>query len=174
MARAVTRREFERLVREHLPDVLRLATRLTTSADTAEDIVQSSMLRASRNWKSFRGDASFKTWLHRIVVNVHRDHFAAQRRHSHKSLDAVDDVGLADHASPSQQAETRELSELIAKLVYELPNRQREVMVLFSYEQHTTSEIAAILGITESNVYATLHIARGRLRQALQPYFAEP
>ena len=172
MARAVTRREFESLVREHLPDALRLATRLTTSADDAEDIVQNAMLRASKSWKSFRGDASFKTWLHRIVVNVHRDHFAARRRHGYLPLDDLDDVRIADHTSPGQQTETRELSELIAKLVQELPSRQREVILLFIDEQHTASEIAAILNITESNVYATLHIARGRLRQALQPYFA--
>ena len=174
MARAVTRREFERLVREHLPDALRLALRLTNSADLAEDIVQSSMLRASRSWKSFRCDSTFKTWLHRIVVNVHRDYLSSTQRHLHKSLDCVHEVGAEDHLGPSRQAETQELSELVSKLVHELPARQREAIVLFSYEQNTISEIAAILDITEANVYATLHIARRRLRQALRPYFADP
>jgi DNA-directed RNA polymerase specialized sigma24 family protein len=46
-------------------------------------------------------------------------------------------------------------------------------MVLFGYEKHTAAEIGAILGISEANVYATLHVARNRLRLALQPYFAE-
>ena len=54
-----------------------------------------------------------------------------------------------------------------------LPLRQREVLVLTAYEQLRPSEVADVLGISESNVYANLHYARARLREELTPYLTE-
>src|SRR4051812_9131078 len=70
---AVDRESFERLMTEHLAAAHRLAIRLTGRAESAEDLVQEAMLRASRAWQSFRGQSRFTTWLFQIVINVFRD-----------------------------------------------------------------------------------------------------
>ena len=61
----------------------------------------------------------------------------------------------------------------MARLVSSLPPRQREVLVMVAYEQMTTADVAAALGVTEHNVRANLHAARARLRERLAPYLAE-
>jgi RNA polymerase sigma factor (sigma-70 family) len=66
-----------------------------------------------------------------------------------------------------------ELRDLVAQRISALPVRQREVLVLTAYEQMKPREVAKVLGISESNVYANLHYARKRLREELTPYLSE-
>jgi RNA polymerase sigma-70 factor (ECF subfamily) len=169
MARSGERATFERLVDESLPDALRFAQRLTGDPDMAEEVVQEAMLRASRGWRSFRGESQFRTWLFRIVINCFRDRLA-RRRPAGRLPEEVDDAGQGD---PGTVAATRELGQIIAGKVSSLPPRQREILILASYEGLAPRDIAQMLGITEANVHATLHVARRRLRQQLAPYLAE-
>lgn len=156
---------LDRLVVEHLPAALRFAVRLTGDADQAEDIVQEALVRVTRGWADFRGEASFRTWLFRIVVNAFRDRL---RRPRMERLDQeVDD---RRGAGPEQAAMQRELGELVAQKVSSLPPRQREVLVLTMYEQMPPRDVAVVLSISEANVYSSLHQARARLRKELAEY----
>src|SRR5688572_28310866 len=73
MSCPIDRRSVDQLVVEHLPVALRLAQRLTNDPDTAEDVVQEALCRVLKRWKSYRGEATFSTWMMQIVVNVDRD-----------------------------------------------------------------------------------------------------
>lgn len=163
------RATFERLVSANLPVALRFAVRLTGRLDTAEDVVQEAMLRASRSWQSFRGESQFKTWLLRIVINVYRD----QHRGPATPEKLIDDLVESDQPTSCDVAAAAELADRIAHGVAALPLRQREVLVLSAYEGLTTREIADTLGISEANVYSTLNAARDKLRRVLAPYLAE-
>ncbi len=169
MARSRDRATFERLVDENLPHALRLALRLTGNLDAAEEVVQETMLRASKGWRSFRGDCEFRTWLFRIVINTFQDWLTKRPSAVPLSHD-VDDTRSVE---PIVCAATKELGRIIAQRVSSLPARQREVLLLMAYEGLTPREIATVVGITEANVHATLHVARRRLRRLLAPYFAE-
>lgn len=170
MARSSPQNELDRLVTEHLSSALRFATRMTGNVDAAEELVQESLVRVARSWKTFRHEAEFRTWLFRIIVNVFRDRLAAARPvRGTLPPEIVDDRG----SDPAAEVQHLELGELIAARVSGLPPRQREVLVLTAYERLPAREIAAVLGITESNVHATLAVARERLRRDLAPYFAE-
>ena len=68
---------------------------------------------------------------------------------------------------------THELRDLVARRIAGLPSRQREVLVLTTYEQMRPREVAEVLGISESNVHVNLHHARARLREELTPYLTE-
>lgn len=163
------RATFERLVSANLPAALRFAVRLTGRLDTAEDIVQEAMLRASRSWKTFRGKSQFKTWLLRIVINVYRDQHGGPPTPEKLAEDLVE----SKQPPPSDVAAAGELAETIARGVAALPLRQREVLVLSAYERLTPREIADTLEISEANVYSTLSAARDKLRRLLAPYLAE-
>jgi RNA polymerase sigma-70 factor, ECF subfamily len=158
---------LERLVTDELPAALAFAHRLTNDPDLAEEIVQEALFRAARAWATFRGDAQPRTWLFQIVVNVFRDQAG---RHRPDDLPAE----LADGrmADPADLASANELGRRIARLVADLPPRQREVLVLMTYEKYTAGEVARLLGINEQNVHATLHVARERLRERLEPHQA--
>ena len=71
------------------------------------------------------------------------------------------------------EAWASELGELVADRVSALPPRQREVLVLIAYEGLSPAEVARVLGISEANVHATLHVARRRLRTQLASLLME-
>ena len=157
------------LVRAHLPQAMRFAIRLTGDVDAAEDVVQDALVRVARSWKTFRGDAEFRTWLFRVVINVFRDRLARQPPPQELGSELRDD--RAD--DPAAAAQWNELGRLIAERVSALPPRQREVMVLITYEGLKPREVSGMLGISEANVYATLHAARQRLRTDLACWLGE-
>lgn len=165
---------IDRLVVEHLPAALRLAVRLTGDRDTAEELVQEALLRVARGWRAFRGEAAFRTWLFRIVINVFRD--SLRRRHlSIASLeDEVVDVPDPRVEAPPAAAAAQELAARVAAEVSRLAPRQREVMVLIVFEGMTTRQTAALLEITEQNVHATLSVARAHLQKRLAPFLDVP
>jgi len=169
MGRSDDRRDLDRLVSSHLPETLRFATRLTGNPDRAEEVVAEALVRVARSWESFRGEARFRTWLYRIVINVFRDGFAARAR----TEPLEDDPPDPRSPDPASQAWVSELGELVADRVSSLPPRQREVLVLIAYEGLSPAEVARLLGISEANVHSTLHVARGRLRRQLGPLLME-
>jgi RNA polymerase sigma-70 factor, ECF subfamily len=148
-------------ITEHLDGLYRLARVLTRDAQTAEDVVQETVVRALAGADSFRGDASVRTWLHRILHNVAIDDV---RRSSHELLTAGvenrwrDDTYTVDAAEVMGRAEVRE--ELEDALV-RLPAPQRTAVVLHDVEGWTVAEIAAGTGVGLAAVKQRLR--RGRM-----------
>jgi len=166
---SVDRETFGRLVLEYLPAAQAFAMRLCGNADAGEEIVQEALLRAARSWKSYRGEAKFKTWLFAIVVNASRDRFSKERNEGQLSGEMEDGRG----AWPGERAEAEELGEMVARMIAMLPPRQREVLVLSVYEELNSTEIAEMLGISEQNVRTNLHLGRQKLRELLAPFVSE-
>jgi RNA polymerase sigma-70 factor (ECF subfamily) len=167
----VDRQTFDRLVLEHLPAALRLAVRLTGRTDLAEDVVQNALLKASGRWHTFRGESAFRTWLLQIVVHAFRDDWD---RRSRRKADSLTEEPMDRRANdPADLAAVSELGPAVAAAVSNLPPRQREVLVLHTYEQLSDGQIAVVLGIAPQNVRTTLHLARQHLREVLRPYLNE-
>src|SRR5262245_19105587 len=169
MGLAEDRSTLDRLVREQLPAALRFAVRLTGDLDAAEDVVQEALLRAARSWSTFHGEAQFRTWLFRIVINAFRD----RARVRDQPVALPEDVRDDRTPDPVELVEFSELGELVASLIAQLPPRQREVFVLITYEGLEVKEVGKILGINTGNIRTNLHLARERLRKNLAPYLAE-
>jgi RNA polymerase sigma-70 factor, ECF subfamily len=163
---------LDQLVAEHLPAALRFALRLSGHQETAAEIVQEALCRAARGIGSFRGRSQFRTWFYRIVISAFHDHVAATARQS-CSGELTEELADTRGEDPAAAALTSELRDLIAQRVSALPLRQREVLVLITYEQLRPREVAEMLGITEANVNVNLHHARARLRNELAPYLSE-
>jgi RNA polymerase sigma-70 factor, ECF subfamily len=172
MALAGNQRLLDQLVAEHLPEALRFALRLSGSQETSAEIVQEALCRAARAIGSFRGRSQFRTWFYQIVISAFRDHTAAAAR-QRCSGELTEELADKRSEDPASAAMTNELRDLIASRVSALPLRQREVLVLITYEQLRPCEAAEVLGISESNVHANLHYARARLREELAPYLSE-
>ena len=163
MAGPIDRGEVDRLTVEHLPAALRFALRLTGDSHVAEDVVQEALCRVLRQWRSYRGDASFGTWMLQIVVNVDRD-----RRRQRRDVRPMPDAELTSNtALPVQQAVAKELHAEIRAAIDRLPQRQREVALLSFGEGLPARDVARILETTEANVYTCLHLARKRIARAV-------
>lgn len=164
------RNSFDRQVLEQLPAALRFATKLTGDAAWAEEIVQEALVRAARSWRTFRGDSELRTWLMRIVVNAFRDQLP-RRQEPEQLNESLADMRADD---PLRSAEAAEQGRLVAAAISSLPPRQREVLVLVTYEQMSAAEAARVLEMTESNVRANLSYARATLKKLLARYRDEP
>ncbi|MBA3272440.1 MAG: sigma-70 family RNA polymerase sigma factor [Chthoniobacterales bacterium] len=169
---AVDKQTFDRLMLSHLAAAMRFAIRLTGNVDAAEDVVQEALYRAARSWATFNGQAKFQTWLFRIVINATRDRAGKTAKTSNDEPlpETVIDAKATD---PKRHAQSQEFGRIVASMIATLPPRQREVLVLSTYESLEIREIAETVGISEVNVRANLHLARERMREKLKPYLDE-
>jgi RNA polymerase sigma-70 factor (ECF subfamily) len=165
----VDRQRFDALIVEHLAAALGLAVRLTGDPHSAEDIVQEAMLRATKARRAFEDRSNFKTWLFRIVINVFRDSLRRLRI----GVDDVEPNEVPSEDDPSIHLQEKELAAAVAQEISSLPPRQREVLILLTYEQLSTEAVAQLLGMTQQNVRTTLHLGRERLRRRLRHVLPE-
>jgi RNA polymerase sigma-70 factor (ECF subfamily) len=176
-ARAGDRTAFDRLVRLHDRSVLRLALRFVRTEDEARDIYQESFLKAYRGLRGFRGDASFETWLLRIVSSVCLDHLraravrpetpfsdAAATPSTARFLDPPDERPEHD---PERALERREIRRRIASALASLAPRERLVFEMRHYEGLRLRQIGEAIGTTEETVKNCLFRAHQHLREAL-------
>jgi len=155
---------FERLYREHVGRVYALCLRLTTDARAAEELTQDVFIRVWTRLGSFRGDAAFTTWLHRLTVNVvlHQKRSALRR----ELRVVTEDPEVLEEMSPAAPAErAMDIDDAIAGL----PPGARTVFVLHDIEGYRHEEIAELLGIAAGTSKAHLFRARRQLRRVLEP-----
>jgi RNA polymerase sigma-70 factor (ECF subfamily) len=163
----MTEAAFRSLYEQHRDSLFRFGVRLTGSAETAEDLVHDSFLGLYRGgWDQSRGSA--KTYLYGAVRNLaHKRYRDLGREESDSDADAtIDAAALGSLIS-------RETSEAVRRAVMALPSAQREVLVLFEYEDLPLSEIAQIVEADVGAVKSRLYRARERLRKWLAPAFEE-
>lgn len=153
---------FERLYRSHVEHVYSLALRMT-GEDLAEDLTQEVFIRAWKKLDTFRGDARFGTWLHRLAVNhiLSRRETARRREARHVPVQSMIDRLTA----PRRRASAEALD--IESAVRTLPARAKEVFVLYDIEGYGHEEIAEMTGVSVGTSKSQLHRARMLLRERL-------
>ena len=161
-AQAGDRGAFEVLYRRHSPHMLGLCWRLCGGDETlAQELVQDAFVRAWTRIGSFRGEALFSTWLHRLTVNVALSdrRIRVRRLERERTLDEM-------YPEPWMKA-AEGLDMDLEAAVARLPERARTVLVLHDVEGYKHSEIAELAGMAEGTSKAQLHRARKLLRQWL-------
>ena len=168
LAQAGDKDAFQELVRRHQHGVFTLALRLVNDREQAADVAQDAFIRAWRGLPQFRGDAAFKTWIHRITVNAAWTLKKRAKRHLASPLD--DAPPLADQTLSGdleRAGENLELRERLRAALDQLPRPQRTVVVLKDLYGWSHGEIAEALGISISATKVRLHRAHHRLRDHL-------
>lgn len=152
---------FERLYRGHAARIHTLARRMI-GADEAEEATQDVFVRAWEKLKTFRGEAAFGTWLHRLAVNLilARRATSATRRDRYRDDEAAMESAAARRSTP-------ELAMDFETAVARLPEGARHVFVLFDVEGYRHEEIGEMLGISTGTSKSQLHRARMILREHL-------
>jgi RNA polymerase sigma-70 factor (ECF subfamily) len=151
---------FERLYRRHVVRVHTLVRRMM--GEDNEDVTQEVLVRAWQKLGTFRGEAAFGTWLHRLAVNVVLNRRSARGRW--QKLFAVEPQGGFEAAGhqPSPAAGI-DFEAAVARL----PPGARQVFVLHDVEGYRHEEIAGMLDISAGTSKSQLHYARMALRQSL-------
>ncbi len=167
VARAKTgdRAAQDELARRHLGLVTRLVRRYVNETD-AEDVAQRAVVKALSKLDTFRGEASFRSWLHRIAVNVALNHV---RDHRREVPGAIDEADLITNTLGTARLVAREAKEKLLRAVEDLPDKQRASVELRLYQELTFAEVGERLGISEDSAKANYHHAMKRLRSVLDP-----
>jgi RNA polymerase sigma-70 factor (ECF subfamily) len=164
--------DFDAIVRAHQQHVFRVLASLVRDGDTADTLTQECFLRAYKNRGSFRGNASVRTWLLTIAVNLARDHARSRRMNFWKRLfQQGEDASLLAEALPDRRPAVdtaliarQELGTVWASLE-QLPDRQRTVFVLRFVDDLSLEQIATTMGTTVGTVKTHLFRAVASLRQ---------
>jgi RNA polymerase sigma-70 factor (ECF subfamily) len=170
---------FEELVRRHERTVYNLAFRLLGSREDALDAAQDAYLRCYRALPRFRGDASFRTWLVGIAINVCRSRLTgAEHRMRRRTQDLTrPDPSTGDRVplplpdpapDPESVARAREIRDALVRALGELSPDHREVLLLREMSGLEYDEVAAALGCALGTVKSRIARARAALRAALE------
>ena len=162
-ARGGDRAAKDELARRQLPLVARLVRRYVPEHD-AEDVAQRAVMRALDKLDTFRGDASFRSWVHRIAVNVALNHVRDQRRVEPRQVDEAD---LITNTLGTARLVAREAKAKLLQAVEDLPPKQRESVELRLFQDMSFADVAKKMSISEDSAKANFHHALKRLRSAL-------
>lgn len=153
---------FERLYREHVGRVYSLCVRMVDE-QSAEDLTQEVFIRAWRKLDTFKGDSLFGTWLHRLAVNHILSRRETQRKREARN---VGGEGLMSRLmAPTQRSSGHALD--IEKAIRQLPERARDVFVLYDVEGYSHEEISHAMGVSVGTSKSQLHRARMMMRHHL-------
>ena len=167
LAREGDRDAFGELVRIHQHGVYTLAVRLVRDRDLAADVAQDALVRAWRAMPSFRGDAKFSTWLHRITVNTAWTHRAKQSRVRHDALETLHVEPASTSIDPVRAGESASAAPHIEEALLDLSESVRAVVVLKDVYGWSHGEIADHLDISVTAAKVRLHRGRKELRHSL-------
>lgn len=156
---------FDVLVERHQRAVYRICYRFAPRQEDASDLAQETFLRAFRALGSYRGQASFKTWIYRIAMNVGLSR-AAQRTPPTEPVEpehlSANVLEYTDDAI-DRGRRTRRLREAIERL----PPRQRAALIMKVLNDQSHEEAARVLGCSTGTVKANVFHALRKLRRWL-------
>ena len=139
-------------------------------AERARDATQETAVRFLRQLPGFRGESQLRTWSLGIAINVVRE----LRRSGDRAGPLADDVAVAADgrrpaaAGPDEAVEAIERRDALHATLADLPDRQREAVVLRYFEELSVEETAAAMECAPGTVKATVHQALRKLREKLR------
>ncbi|MEJ5252777.1 MAG: sigma-70 family RNA polymerase sigma factor [Chthonomonadetes bacterium] len=172
------REAFDELVRRYERQAYNLAYRLTGNYDDASDVVVEAFVRAFQGLHTFRGDANFGTWLHRVVVNTFLD--LRKRSKGRQQVVSLEEQMELDgdmltrqiedtSPGPQELVEEQEREQVLQRAIDQLSPERRILIVLYHFENLSYEEIAQMLKLPVGTVKSRLNRARLALREILEP-----
>jgi RNA polymerase sigma-70 factor, ECF subfamily len=164
---------FEEEVLELADQVYRVARRLVSSREEAEDLVQDTYARAFRSWRSYTPGTNLRAWLFRILTNLNIDRGRRQQRApdmqpmeegDYYLYNRLEESGPADD---EQRVVERLSQDSIVGALSSVPHNYRDVVVLVDIGDFSYQDAAQILDIPIGTVMSRLHRGRRILKQQL-------
>ncbi|NOY24292.1 MAG: sigma-70 family RNA polymerase sigma factor [Oligoflexia bacterium] len=167
---------YRGLVERYQGRIYAICFSMVRNPEDARDLAQDAFVKAYQNLARFRLQASFYTWLYRIAKNVCIDHLRRQKVRKAQQFDdtvATQTTGgllsLAHRREdPGRNLERKRLQARIIEALDELPDEQREIVILREIDGLAYKEIADVMDIPEGTVMSRLYYARKKLQAALK------
>lgn len=158
---------FEEIYKRHRRRVYAIALRMTGNDSDAEDLMQDSFVSVLRWIGSFRGEASFTSWLYRLVVNQVKMHF--RRRQARPEYQTSD--GEIPEPVNTPRANSEQVIDRLAleEAVQRIPKGSRAAFILHDVEGYEHKDVGLLMGWATGTSKSQLHRARAGLRKHLAP-----
>jgi RNA polymerase sigma-70 factor (ECF subfamily) len=165
---------FEELVARHRDKIFARAYSMMRNEEEAIDLSQEAWVKGWQRLRQFQGEASFGTWMTRIVINLCLDQLRRQKRHRTESLEEMnEESGGVERqmpvviANPTIGLERAELRQRIDRALGQLSYEHRTVLVLHEFEEMEYKESARTMGCSIGTVMSRLFYARRKLATLL-------
>jgi RNA polymerase sigma-70 factor (ECF subfamily) len=155
---------FVDLLDRHRGILLKIATAYCTTPADREDLAQEMIVQLWRAYPRFDGRARFSTWMYRVAMNVAISFQRSQTRKSRTVVPA--DASVFERISDPREAQPDDRLSLVRDLVEQLDPPNRALMLLY-LDDYAYTEIAEILGISETNVATKIGRIKERLRRSV-------
>ena len=155
---------FSKLIKSYQQRLYWHIRKMVMVHDDANDILQNTFIKAWTNLLSYRGDASFTTWIYRIATNETLDFLqSAYARHAGESVDFETSLaGTIDH-DPYFDGDAAE--KLLYKAIATLPDKQRLVFNMRYFDEMPYAQMSEIVGTSEGALKASYHLAVKKVEQ---------
>lgn len=167
---------FDLLVRKYQHRIVALIGRYVSDWSECQDVAQDTFVRAYRAIGSFRGDAQFYTWLHRIAVNTAKNHLVSHnRRPPGEDIDVGDAeqfdsaTRLRDMDTPERELMRQQMEQTVMRAVEALPEELRVAITLREVDGLSYEDIALRMGCPIGTVRSRIFRAREAIDTELGP-----
>lgn len=161
---------FEELVNRHRDKIYARAFSMMRNEDEAVDLSQEAWVKGWQRLEQFQGEASFVTWMTRIVINLCLDQLRKRKRQRTESIEQMDDdSGGVERqmpvvtVNPTEGLEREELRKRIDRALAQLSAEHRTVIVLHEFEELEYKEIAKRMGCSIGTIMSRLFYARRKM-----------
>ena len=158
---------FQDVVDQHQREVYRLALQLTGHHQDAEDLMQDVFIKIHGRLDTFRGEASMKSWIYRIVVNTYLNKRRKKALSFMKLRDDFDTTLEDAMTNTERNAESNSIREHVGKAMEFLSPKERSAFALRHYNECSVREVAEALNVAEGTVKSLLYRAVQKLRKRL-------
>ena len=154
---------LERLMNEYGDTILRICCLYLKDYQLAEDAVQETFIKAMKSYDTFEHQSSEKTWLIRIAINCCKNIMRSRwfRICQNSFKDCAEKAGV----DPTEAFLEK---DSVSAAIMKLGAVDRQVLILYYYQELSVREIAAIIGKTENAVMQRLNRARGKMKKSLE------
>ncbi|MEK7747937.1 MAG: sigma-70 family RNA polymerase sigma factor [Nitrospirota bacterium] len=157
---------FSALVETYQRPIYFTVLRMLSDHEEAADIAQQTFINAFRSLADFRSDASFKTWLYQIAINLCRNKIKERARQP--DFEDIEEIEIAaNQKTPFDKIDDENRGYRVRQAIQKLPEQQRMTLILRVYEEYSYEQIASQLGCAQETARANFHHGIRNLRKAL-------
>lgn len=172
---------FRLIIERYQQSIYQLSIRMVIDAFEAEDLTQVVFLQVYKNLEKFRTSGSFKAWIFTIARNTCLNEIRRRQRKQAYSLDQLSnesEQGSHQFSDPKTESAKQivlqdELVDILNKVLFEVPEKQRTALLLFQQEHLSYDEISKVLGCSIGATKSLIFRAREHLKVRIKPYLSE-
>jgi RNA polymerase sigma-70 factor, ECF subfamily len=151
-------RAFEELLNLYYGIIFKMAFKFCGKKELAEDITQESCIKLARFIANFKGQSKFTSWLYMLVINTGRDMIKSSSRHNGENAEVLEFL-----PSISNNGEDDLHTSQVLAAISELPQGEREALMLVLYDGYNHAEAGEILGVKEGTISWRISEAKKKL-----------